>query len=159
VLWQLFTPYKQPPEMDREAGGGVVGLRRMDHVSLATRDIEWQIAFQERVFGMELLQRWTVDVRAYHGAVMSIPNSLLKFEMVQAFRPDSFVHRFIEQRGRPGLHHICCEVASVDDTYAALQAEGIQPHGGIIAPGKWHRHTFLHPRDSGGVLFQLFEGK
>ncbi|MBE0610232.1 MAG: hypothetical protein IH609_12695 [Dehalococcoidia bacterium] len=28
--------------------------------------------------------------------------------------------------------------------------------GGIVDEG-WKKHTFLHPRDSGGVLFQLFE--
>ena len=39
---------------------------------------------------------------------------------------------------------------------AGMRAEGVEPFGGIVE-SDWHRHTFLHPRDSGGVLFQLFE--
>ena len=33
---------------------------------------------------------------------------------------------------------------------------GARPFGGIVDEG-WKKHTFLHPKDSGGVLFQLFE--
>ena len=54
------------------------------------------------------------------------------------------------------MHHICCEVASVERAAEALREEGIEPFGGIIDSG-WKKHTFLHPKDSGGVLFQLFE--
>ena len=76
--------------------------------------------------------------------MMRIPGSKLKFEMMESTRPDSFVQRFIDQR-RPGMHHICCEVASVEDAVAALRAEGIAAHGGIIQ-NDWRKHTFLHPR-------------
>jgi len=47
-------------------------------------------------------------------------------------------------------------VASVEKAAEALRAEGIEPFGGVIE-SDWKKHTFIHPRDSGGVLFQLFE--
>jgi methylmalonyl-CoA/ethylmalonyl-CoA epimerase len=86
---------------------------------------------------------------------MTIPGSLLKFEMIQSARPGSFVQKFIDAR-RPGMHHICCEVASVEAACEGLRANGVEPFGGIVDEG-WKKHTFLHPKDSGGVLFQLFE--
>ena len=86
---------------------------------------------------------------------MTIPGSLLKFEMIQSARPGSFVEKFIDTR-RPGMHHICCEVASVEAACEGLRANAVEPFGGIVDEG-WKKHTFLHPRDSGGVLFQLFE--
>lgn len=155
ILWQLFVPKERPPVEDRSAGGGAVGLKRVDHVSMATADRDAQVAFQERVFGMELISKWTNEPEGYHGALMGIPGSLLQFEIIQPSRPDSFVQRFIDTR-RAGMHHICCEVESVDKACEGLRAAGIEPFGGIIE-SDWHRHTFLHPRDSGGVLFQLFE--
>lgn len=155
VLWQLFVPIGPEQEVDRSSDSGVVDLVRIDHVSLATRDIAWQIAFQERVLGFKLLKEWEDTELGYKGGVMSIPGSPLQFEMMQAARPDSHIQKFIERR-HPGLHHVCCEVADVDRAVAALRAEGIEPHGGVIENG-WRKHTFLHPRDSGGVLFQLFE--
>lgn len=155
ILWQLFQPYRHPGEQDRRTTGGLVGLTRVDHVSMAVPDVEAQVAWQERVFGMETVERWTDDALGYDGAVMTIPNSQLQFEIIAPSRPDSFVQAFIAKR-RPGMHHICCEVASVDAAAEALRGAGIEPFGGVIE-SDWKRHTFIHPRDSGGVLFQLFE--
>ena len=155
ILWQLFVPVKEADEVDRNAGGGVVNLRRVDHVSLAVPDMDKQAEWQTRVFGMQELNRWRDDALGYEACNMSIPGSLLKFEIMQPTRTDSFVRKFIDAR-RPGMHHICCEVASVERAAEALREEGIEPFGGIIDSG-WKKHTFLHPRDSGGVLFQLFE--
>jgi len=155
ILWQLFSPNSADKPGTVEAGGGAVNLQRVDHVSMAVNDLDRQIEWQQRVFGMELQGRWQEDHLGYEGAVMTIPGSLLKFEMMQPLRPDSFVQKFIDERGT-GMHHICCEVASVEAAAEGLRREGITPHGGVIE-SSWKRHTFLHPRDSGGVLFQLFE--
>ncbi len=155
ILWQLFVAHKQPPEVDRSAGGGIVDLQRVDHVSMAVPDLEKQIAWQQKVFGGEIEGRWEEEHLGYYGAIMTLPGSKLKFEMIQPSRPDSFVQKFIDTK-RPGMHHICCEVASVEKAAEALRANGIEPFGGVI-DSDWKKHTFIHPRDSGGVLFQLFE--
>jgi methylmalonyl-CoA/ethylmalonyl-CoA epimerase len=155
ILWQLFTPHRKPKDFDRSTTGGLVGLKRVDHVSMAVPDVEAQVAWQERVFGMEVRERWTDDRDGYHGAVMSIPNSALQFEIIAPARDDSFVAAFLAKR-RAGMHHICCEVESVDAAAEALRGAGIEPHGSVIV-NDWKKHTFIHPRDSGGVLFQLFE--
>lgn len=155
ILYQLFVPQGPPPDEDRNAGGGAVELVRVDHVSMAVANREWQVAFQERVFGMTVLSRWTDEGSGYDGALLSIPNSRLQFEIIAPTRPDSFVQQFLDRR-KAGMHHICCEVASVDRCAEALRREGIEPFGGIVE-STWRRHTFIHPKDSGGVLFQLFE--
>ena len=155
ILWQLFVAHRQPPEVDRSAGGGAVDLQRVDHVSMAVPDLEKQIAWQQKVFGGEVEGRWEEAHLGYYGAIMALPGSKLKLEMIQPSRPDSFVQKFIDTK-RPGMHHICCEVASVEKAAEALRANGIEPFGGII-DSDWKKHTFIHPKDSGGVLFQLFE--
>lgn len=155
ILWQLFVAHRQPPEADRNAGGGAVNLRRVDHVSMAVPGIEKQLEWHLRTFGGEVEGRWEEEHLGYRGAIVTLPGSLLKFEMMEPTRPDSFVQKFID-KSRPGMHHVCCEVESVEGAVAALRAHGIEPHGGIIE-SDWKKHTFLHPRDSGGVLFQLFE--
>jgi methylmalonyl-CoA/ethylmalonyl-CoA epimerase len=155
ILWQLFVPHDGYPPAAGAKPAGLAGVRRMDHVSMAVPDLDRQVEIQQRVFGMALRGRWTDDRSGYHGAIMDIPNSKLQFEIIAPARADSFVQRFLDER-RPGMHHICCEVASVDETAAALESAGIQPFGGVIR-SQWKPHTFIHPRDSGGVLFQLFE--
>jgi methylmalonyl-CoA/ethylmalonyl-CoA epimerase len=154
ILYQLYVPHGEYPAAE-PSGGGLVGLKRMDHVSMAVPDVAKQVALHERLFGMTLKGQWTDDHLGYHGAIMSIPNSLLEFEIIAPARPDSFVQKFLDER-RPGMHHICCEVESVDGAAEGLKQAGIEPFGGVIRDG-WKPHTFIHPRNSGGVLFQLFE--
>ncbi len=155
ILWQLFTPKKVPEPIDRSTTPGAVGLKRVDHVSMAVEDLDRQVEWQERVFGMVVNGRWSDQDLGYDGVTMDIPNSLLQMEVIAPNRENSFLKGFFERR-RPGMHHICCEVASVEAAAEALKREGIEPFGGIIQ-SDWHPHTFIHPRDSGGVLFQLFE--
>ena len=158
ILWQLFSwlPDTQLDE-DRTAVPGRLGSVRFDHVSMATRVLDEQVAWQTRVLGMETQSRWQDDQLGYKAAIMSIPGSDLQFEIMEPIREDSFVQKFVDERGT-GLHHVCVEVESVDDAAAALETEAITPFGGVIDNG-WKKHTFIHPDDSGGVLFQLFEGR
>jgi methylmalonyl-CoA/ethylmalonyl-CoA epimerase len=155
VLWQPFVWTREPRQFDRSAGGGIVGLKRVDHVSIAVPNRDKQVEFQERAFGMTVQGSWSDPNDGYDGAVMAIPGSQLQFEVISPARDDSFVARFLRER-RPGMHHICCEVESVEAAAAALRENGIEPFGGVIN-SHWKKHTFIHPRDSGGVLFQLFE--
>ena len=65
------------------------------------------------------------------------------------------LQRFLDKRG-PGLHHICFEVDDLAASLAALKAAGVSlideaPRRG--ARGHWV--AFLHPRATGGVLFEL----
>lgn len=156
VLYQIFQPHVVKKGADRSTPDrGVAKVVRADHVSVATRDIEKQIAFQEQVLGMKTASRWEDQKLGYLGAVMEIPYSKLRFELMQATRSDSFVQQYIDA-SRPGMHHICLQVESVEGAVEGLRSEGIEAFGGIVE-SDWRRHTFLHPKDSGGVLFQLFE--
>ena len=67
-----------------------------------------------------------------------------------------FVKKFLSQRG-PGVHHITIEVEDIEKAAAFLRDEmGIEPFRGVFSDGEW-KQTFIHPRDSGGVLYQLYE--
>jgi methylmalonyl-CoA/ethylmalonyl-CoA epimerase len=63
--------------------------------------------------------------------------------------------RFLARRG-PGMHHICLEVDNLSATLAELKTAGVElidqapregAHGHLVA--------FIHPRATGGVLFEL----
>jgi methylmalonyl-CoA/ethylmalonyl-CoA epimerase len=63
--------------------------------------------------------------------------------------------RFLRERG-PGLHHVTFQVESVERATEALRQFGYTPFGGRDM-GRY-KEVFVHPRDAGGVLFQLYEG-
>ncbi|HXU83409.1 MAG TPA: methylmalonyl-CoA epimerase [Polyangia bacterium] len=63
--------------------------------------------------------------------------------------------RFLEKRG-PGLHHICFEVEDLPAALAALKAKGVDLIDEVPRKGaRGHWVAFLHPRATGGVLYEL----
>lgn len=157
ILWQLYHLLRpdEPQPKGEEPTQGAVGYKRMDHVSMAVADLDAQIAWQERVLGMKVEARWQHPSGDFRGCTMSIPGTKLEFEIMTQTEKPSFITRFLEDRG-PGLHHVCSEVESMDRAVAALRERGIEPHGGVRT-SDWKYEVFIHPRDGGGVLFQLYE--
>ena len=102
---------------------GELGAVRFDHVSMAVDDLDKQIEWQTRVLGMEALRRWQDDELGYKAAIMSIPGSDLEFEIMAPIREDSFVRKFIDERGQ-GMHHVCVDVESTEAAAAALHGPG-----------------------------------
>ncbi len=155
VLWQLYQPRPGTVVNGMRGEAGALGFRRLDHIALASPDIEAQAAWQARVFGMEVERRWEVPAEGYKGGLMRIPGTELKLEILEPLGEEGFLQRFLARRGR-GVHHVSCEVESLDAAVSALAKEGIVLPGGI-AGDRWERNFFISPRDTNGVLFQLFE--
>jgi methylmalonyl-CoA/ethylmalonyl-CoA epimerase len=53
------------------------------------------------------------------------------------------------------LHHVTFEVEDIDRTARAITDYGIEPMGGVQRSHGW-AETYIHPKDSGGVLFQFY---
>lgn len=63
--------------------------------------------------------------------------------------------RFLEKRG-PGLHHICFEVEDLSASLSALKAAGVSLIDEVPRRGaRGHWVAFLHPKATGGVLYEL----
>ena len=133
----------------------MIPIKKVDHVSMATWDLDKQVDIMERVFGMKVLSRWKVDADQYEGVNMSIPGTNIEFEIIVPTTDDSFLVDFLNKRGA-GLHHITMEVTDADKAAEELRKEGIEPFRGVNMEDSW-KVTYVHPKDSGGILFQLFE--
>ncbi len=78
-------------------------------------------------------------------------------EVVVPLGEDTAVKRFLDKRG-PGLHHLALEVNDLKAISDKVKAAGLtllydEPqqgaHGSLI--------QFIHPRDTGGVLIELWQ--
>lgn len=130
-------------------------VHKIDHVSFATPSIDESLRWFQAVFGAREVRRRPVEAEGYTFAELEIPNSQVGFELIEPLGEGSFVERFLQERG-PGFHHITIQVEDVDAAARELQALEITPFGGVRGSGHW-RQTFIHPRDSGGVLVQLVQ--
>ena len=134
----------------------MIVIKHVDHISMAVPDWKTQSVLMGQLFNFEFIREFSATpTPPFSGCVSKIPNSSLQWEILQPSSPQSFVAKFLNERG-PGLHHITLEVPSINKAVEEMQQLELQPFGGISEDGVW-KMTYIHPRDSGGVLWQLFE--
>jgi methylmalonyl-CoA/ethylmalonyl-CoA epimerase len=127
----------------------------MDHVCMVVPKLDERLPMLTELFGLKVLGRWENPQAGYNGATLEVPGSNTQWELLEPSGEDSFLVRFLRDRG-PGLHHVTFEVESVEKATEALKGRGMQPFGGRNYDK--YKEVYIHPRDSGGVLFQLYEG-
>ena len=133
-----------------------IGWKRFDHFCVAVPDAEEATAFYQKLFGIEIERRFSSEAEGFRGTLLQMPDRQGQIEVMQGLGDDSFLERFLARNGA-GLHHITIEVEDVDTAVRYLREEmGIEPHRGVFNDHQW-KQTFIHPRDAGGVLYQLFE--
>ncbi len=133
----------------------MLGIKRMDHVCMVVPNLDERLPMLTELMGMKVLSRWENPEAGYNGITLEVPGSNTQWELLEPSGEESFLVRFLRDRG-PGLHHVTFEVESVEKATAALKQHGMEPFGGRNY--EKYKEVYVHPRDSGGVLFQLFEG-
>lgn len=133
-----------------------LGIKRLDHVAMAVRNVEEYLPLLTEFLGMKVVGRWRSEEEKYAGVTLDVPGGNVQWEVVEPTSDDSFLTRFLKQRG-PGLHHVTFQVEDVEKAAEILRRRGIEPFGGVRTGSTW-KELFIHPRDSGGLLIQLFEG-
>ncbi len=122
-----------------------------DHAGIATTDADTLATLYVDLFGCERAHEETLD--GMFVCFLDLGGEYL--ELLEP-REDGTIARYLDEHG-PGIHHLA---VATDDIEAALErarACGVDPVKGP-RPGAWgHEVAFLHPRSTGGVLFEFVE--
>src|SRR3990172_4843229 len=94
---------------NQRGGPTLLPIKRIDHVAIAAESIDERVRFLSELFGMKPGARYDNPQDGYNGVELSIPGSDTKWEVIEPAGENSFVTRFLGQRG-PGLHHVTFEV-------------------------------------------------
>ena len=86
---------------------------------------------------------------------LAAPNT--RIELIEPTDAESGVARFLAERGKPTLHHLCFVVDDLRVTLAALAGRGVELIDREPRRGAEGDVAFLHPRASGGVLIELID--
>jgi methylmalonyl-CoA/ethylmalonyl-CoA epimerase len=136
-----------------------LGIKRVDHVSMVVWKIDDQLPFFTEVFGWKEAGRFRNEQQGFAGVVLDVPGAdgqrQMQWEILEPTDDDSFLAKFLRERG-PGLHHVTLEVNDAEAAAGGLRAHGIEPFAGPRVADDW-KEFFVHPKSSGGVLFQMFE--
>ena len=128
----------------------------LDHIAVAVPDFteaieRFLIDFGLNYDGME-------DVLSAKTKTAFFPIKGTKLELIHPLDGQGPVQKFLDKRGKGGLHHICFESDDILDDMNRLQEKGYQFLSDAPKPGAHNSQVvFIHPRSAGGILIELVE--
>ena len=131
-------------------------LGRLNHVGVATVSIEQSLAMYRDLFGAEPHgPAFDLPAQGVRVCFVDAPNS--QIELIEPLGEDSPIVKFLEKNPAGGQHHVCFEVADIEQARAHFEAKGAR----ILGPTRIGAHGtpifFLHPKDMGGMLTEIME--
>jgi methylmalonyl-CoA/ethylmalonyl-CoA epimerase len=132
-------------------------VKNIDHVAIAVGDLDPAALTLQRLFGLGADARETVADQKTDVLFLHPPAATAEATSIELCCPNGneSLAKFITRRG-PGLHHVCLEVEDLAGALADLRTAQIplideSPRKGA----RGHLVAFIHPRATGGVLFEL----
>lgn len=132
-----------------------MGIEGIEHIGIATPNLEDALPFYRDVLGLQLVGIEEVAEQGVRVAKLRIGDSFI--ELLEPLSDESPVARFLERRG-PGVHHVAYRTRDIAGDLRRLEEREIplvdaQPRKG--ASGM--RVAFIHPSATGKVLTELCE--
>jgi methylmalonyl-CoA/ethylmalonyl-CoA epimerase len=137
-------------------------LGRLNHVGVATPDLEASIAFYRDVMGAtDITEPFDMPSQGVKVCFVNTPGENgthgTQIELLQPLDENSPVAGFMKKNPLGGQHHICYEVPDIYEAKAWFEGLGkkvlgeprIGAHGTLI--------IFVHPKDMGGQLTEIME--
>ena len=134
---------------------GLAGAGPLHHVGVVVPKIADALPFYRDVLGYAIGP--VHDMPEQQVKVVFITQGESRVELLEPTDADSGVARFLAERRRATMHHLCFEVVDLKGTLDRLAREGVElvdraPRAGVEGPV-----AFIHPRASGGVLIELIQ--
>ena len=131
-------------------------LGRLNHIGVATPSIEQSIATYRDVLGATSIGA-PLDMVEQGVRVCFVDAPNCQVELIEPLGGDSPIVNFLAKNPLGGQHHVCFEVADIDEARCWFEAKGAR----VLGPTRIGAHGtpifFLHPKDMGGVLTEIME--
>ena len=134
----------------RSAGAG-----ELHHVSIVVSSIEASLPFYRDALGLSPGPVRVIADQQVRVVFLASPNT--NIELIEPTDSTSGVARFLAERRKPTLHHLCFVVDDLRATLSALAAQGVELIDREPRRGAEGDVAFLHPRASDGVLVELID--
>jgi len=132
-----------------------VDAGRLHHVAIAVPSLHEASAFYRDMLGYTLGPEHLMAEQRIKAVFATREDS--RIELIEPTDTESGVARFVAERGRQTMHHLCFEVRDLGRTLDRLAAEGVDLIDHAPRKGIDGLVAFIHPRATGGVLIELIE--
>jgi methylmalonyl-CoA/ethylmalonyl-CoA epimerase len=127
----------------------------LHHVGIVVPSIAQAIPFYRDVLGYTIGPEHVLTEQRVRVVFVSKGES--RVELLEPTDTESGVARFLAERGRATMHHLCFEVADLVATLDRLASSGVELVDRAPRQGAEGQVAFLHPRAAGGVLVELLQ--
>lgn len=132
-----------------------IGAQELHHIAVAVPSLDDAIPFYRDLLGYRVdAPRVVAD---QHVRVAFATRGASRIELLEPTDSESGVARFVAERGRPTLHHLCFVVDDLASALVRLATEGVELVDRVPRPGVEGQVAFLHPRAANGVLVELID--
>jgi catechol 2,3-dioxygenase-like lactoylglutathione lyase family enzyme len=135
-----------------------LGVVALDHICQAFLDRDELARWYADLAGFVQVWRTPDDEHPdMADLVLNVPGSSICWEVIMPRGEDSFIEKFFARNGA-AAHHVTFQVADWSAALAACEHHGMNTFDdeeGVTDGAAW-KHTFIHPKQTGGVLVQLF---
>lgn len=127
---------------------------KLNHIAIVVEDIEKALQVYQDAIGLPLSAVHEEPAEAVK--VAFFPTATGEVELIQPTTADSGVAKYLAKKGE-GMHHVCLEVDSIEETVKGLTEKGLEVLGEIRTNKRGDRYIFVHPKSAHGVLIELYE--
>ncbi|RQG91318.1 methylmalonyl-CoA epimerase [Natrarchaeobius halalkaliphilus] len=123
-----------------------------DHAGIATEDARELAELYETLFGLEAIHEEEFDGMR----IVFLECDGGYFELLEPLE-EGPIAKYIETNG-PGIHHVAFATEDIAGALESVREHDVRVLDERPRPGAWgHTVAFLHPSDTGGVLFEFVE--
>jgi methylmalonyl-CoA/ethylmalonyl-CoA epimerase len=133
----------------------LAGAGPLHHVGVVVPSLAEAIPFYRDVLGYAIGPEHPVPEQNVRVVFATKADS--RVELLEPTDRESGVARFLAERGRATVHHLCFEVGDLRGTLARLERSGVELVDRAPRTGVEGEVAFLHPRAAGGVLVELLQ--
>jgi len=129
-------------------------IRKVNHVGIVVRSLDEALDLYVKTFGFERSEIMTREEMGMRSATISLGE--VTFEIMEPIDDQSGIHAFLQKRGE-GLHHVSLEVDDMTKERTSLESKGIHF---LETEARYVDHSyvsFIHPKFTKGVLFELVQ--
>jgi methylmalonyl-CoA epimerase len=128
-------------------------LNKIDHLGIAVHSIDDSMSLYRDVFGLDFEGTEEVPDQGVRVAFFRLGESSL--ELLEPLDDDGPIARFLEKHGE-GIHHVACGTDDIDAARRQADDHGVRLLSDEPQDGAHNKLiSFLHPKDTGGVLFEF----
>jgi methylmalonyl-CoA/ethylmalonyl-CoA epimerase len=133
-------------------------IGRLNHVGIAVPSIETATNTYRTLYGVadgDITETKDMPAQGVRVAFVNVPNS--QIELIEPLGEASPILKFLEKNPAGGQHHVCFEVADIQEAKDAMVARGATVLGEPRIGAHGTPVIFIHPKNSDGVLIELME--